>query len=908
LDVDGGLFLPSQIQIIFFVNTKHLNTILYCVVFLLAVSCSTQKDGFAYRVYHNTTTHYNGYFNADQSIQKGYGKILAAEKPDYDNILPIFIIGTKETAQASFPEMERAIEKSEKMINRHTIKKEANKDKKRPEFNKWIDENYMVIGRSHFYKRNYVKSEQVFKYVNGKYQDENTQIASATWLARAYTEMGEYSKALVSLNRSEPKEEHDPKLVAEYYMAMADILLRQEKYAEAAVKMESSLKHIKKKKDRARPHFIIAQIYQKMNKSAEALTHYESVLKSRPPYELEFYSKINKALSYSRRGGSSEDIKKELMKMLRDEKNENYKDQIYFALGDLALEEQNRPQAIYYFEESIKNNQGNQKQRAKAFLKLADLYFNERKYEDAQIKYDSTAAYIDATHPRYREIKARAENLAELVGYLNTIALNDSVNKLCDMSEKDLERSLQKAQKDAQRKADELRRRDEEEAAKAAAGQASGISGTFWAYNENLREKGQTNFKDYWGERPLKDNWRLQSKVATMYNDPDESIVVVAEAGKPAELPEERYKVPTLEELRATLPCGDAEKVKQSRSNLAEAYYKSGVIYKEKLDDADNATDIWEQQILNMDESDFHPMTLYQLYRTWLYKEQLAGYKANPFCETCSSVYWANEVKNRYPDSEWSRLIDNPEYLDQREVKDKEETAAYEEVYKIYVRGSYVEAMGACNKVIQEEPENHLICKYKLLRAVCIGYSDGAVGVRDNFIKELNDVKANCPNTEEATQAGEILKSLNKELAPQNPQNNDGVAPPDQGDEAPKESVFKFDNTGEHYMAVIVPVKDFNMNNFKVKLTDYNTLNFSTSGYKVTNNLLDKERHIVMVKPFQGADAAKDYMGYFKADEGLKALLDGKEVEVFVISKSNYIALFKSKDLAGYIQFYNENY
>jgi hypothetical protein len=216
--------------------------------------------------------------------------------------------------------------------------------------------------------------------------------------------------------------------------------------------------------------------------------------------------------------------------------------------------------------------------------------------------------------------------------------------------------------------------------------------------------------------------------------------------------------------------------------------------------------------------------------------------------------------------------------------------------------------MGACNKVIQEEPDNHLMCKYKLLRAICIGYSDGAVGLRDNFIKELNDVVASCPKTEEATQAGEILKSLNKELAPQNPQDNNGVEPPVDGQEPPKESVFKFDPSGEHYMAVVVPVKDFNMNNFKVKLTDYNTLNFSTAGYKVTNNLLDKEKHIIMVKPFQGADAAKDYMGYFKADEGMRALLDGKEVEIVVISKSNYIALFKSKDLAGYVQFYNENY
>lgn len=884
----------------------RLNTILFLLIALAIWSCSTQKDGTAYRVYHNTTAHFNGYFNADEAIKKGYKKIVDAEKPDYDLILPIFIIGNPETAKASFPEFERAIEKSEKVINRHTIKKEANKDKKRPEFNKWIDENYMVIGRANFYKRNYIKAEQVFKFVNGKYQDKNTQLQSATWLARTYTEMGEYSKATVSLNRSEPEKIHEDKYVAEYYMAMTDILLRQQKYEEAALKMNDAIKRIKKKKDRARPHFILAQIYQRMNRSSDALTHFEAVLKSHPPYELEFYAKINKALSYNRRGGSSEDIKKELVKMLKDEKNEDYRDQIYFALGDLSLEEQNRPQAIFYFEESIKANNGNKKQRAKAFLKLADLYFNERQYAEAQVKYDSTAAYIDELHPRYREIKARAESLTELVSYLNTIELNDSIAKLCNMSEKELDKALELARRDAARKAEELRRADEEAAKRAAEGATESISGTFWAYNPALREKGQQNFKDYWGDRPLKDNWRLQSRVSTMFNEEDESIVTVApEGGEGKATNEDRYRVPTIEELRASLPCGDEKKVNDAQLALAEAYYKAGVVYKEKLDDPDNATDIWEQQIFNMEESDFHPMTLYQLYRTWLYKEQLAGYKPNPFCETCASAYWANEVKNRYPGSEWAMLIDNPNYLDQRDVKEKEELEVYQTAYALYVERKYVDCLGECNRVITEQPENHLMCKYKLLRAICIGYTDGVVGVRENLIKELNDIKANCPETEEAMRADEILKSINKEMGVPvtDPQQEEKPI-----DEKPKESVYKYDPTGEHYFAVILPVQGTDMAKTKAMLTDYNMTNFASSGYKVTNNLLDKNNHIILVKPFQGADPAKQYMEFFKSDTGMLKEFNEKQYQSFLISKVNYIALFKNKVIEDYINFFNENY
>jgi hypothetical protein len=888
------------------VRISRLKNFIFCCLLLVVISCSTQKDGFTYRVYHNVTAHYNGYFNAEESIKAGLKKVNLAYKADYDNILPVFVNGTDEISKTIYPEMERAIEKSEKVINRHTLKKEADKKKKRPVFNKYIDENYMVIGKSYFYKRNFLKAEQVFKYVNGKYQDKDTQLGSATWLARALIEQGEYSRATQALKRAEPKADSDEKLISEYHMAMADVFLHQENLEEAAKSMETSLKYIKKKKNKARPHFILAQIYQAMNKSSEAITNYEAVLKSRPIYELEFYAKINKALSFSRRGGNSDGIKKELMKMLKDEKNISYRDQIYYALGDLALEEQDRPMAIYYFEQSNLVNVDNKKQKAKTFLKLADLYFDQREYVNAQVNYDSTQINMDEKHPRYREVKARAESLTELVGYLNTIELNDSVSKLCSMSEADLERALRKAVKDAEAQAEERKRRDEELAAKQQDNAVASINGSFWAYNENLRNKGLQNFTDYWGERPLKDNWRLQSRLNGSFGAEDESDAAEDTTSTQVAVQEDKYKVPTIDELRASLPCGDEAKVKDSQLSLSEAYYRAGVLYKENLDDFDNATDIWEQQILNMEESDFHPMTHYQLYRTWLYKEQLSGYKSNPFCTTCSSVYWGNEIKSRYPDSEWARLIDNPEYLDQKDVKDKEELKAYELVYEMYTRRMYIDAMGECNKVIESQPENHLICKYKLLRAVCIGYSDAALGIKENVVKELNDVKADCPGTEEAARADEILKGINKEVGLPVVENTPDPKDP----EAPKVNVgsYKFDESAEHYLAVLLPVQGTNITQTKTQVSDYNLTNWASSALKVTNNLLDKDHHIVLVKPFQGMAAAADYKSAFTTDQTTLKDLNAAGYDVFLISKANYITLFKSKAIDDYLQFFKDNY
>jgi tetratricopeptide (TPR) repeat protein len=819
--------------------------------------------------------------------------------------------------------MEKAIGKCEKVINRHTLKNNSNEVKKKPKFNKWIDENYMVIGRAYFYKRNYGRASETFQYVNRKFKDPESVITSNTWLARTYIQQGEYGKAIQALQRvEEENKELDDKLRADYRLVYADVYIRQGKLEKAVVELESAIKLIKKKKDKARPYFILAQINQELGKSSDALTNYESVIKSRPTYELEFYSRINKALAYSRTGGSSAEIQKELFKMLKDDRNITYRDKIYHALGDIALEEQRREDAIGFYEKSLEANQNNPKQRAKTFLRLADLYFDERQYKPAQAYYDSTLAKIEVSHERYEVVKTRAENLTELINNLAKIELNDSLSTICKLSPVEREKRLADIQKQIERSKEEERKRDMEAAIKSNTTAVAAINGTFWAYNQNLRTSGKTNFADRWGDRPLKDNWRLSSKLLSS-NEPGEEVT---EKSRQTENPADsastvdaKYKAPSVDELRSKLPCDDAKKMDQMAKDAAEGYYLAGVVYKEKLNDEDNAITTWEELLANVENSDFHPTTHYQLYRTWFSKESSKGYVKNPLCSQCNSKYWADEIKRKYPESDWAYLVDNPDYADMKDIKEQNENKAYEIAYTKYLDRNYYDLKTLCDSVIFNQPDNHLVCKYRLLRAISVGHIEAPFAEKVNYQNELNELVTKCAGSDEAKRADELLKAIknnNKPITEDKTDESNGIDNQVKKDPPPavdstlvtNDNPFKYDAKAEHYLALIMPVVGSDINKTKMAISDFNAAMFTSAMLKVTNNLLNKDQHLVLVKSFKVLTEGENYIATFNGDnDKLKDINNGNNIS-FLISKQNYITLFKSKDIAKYLEFYSTNY
>ncbi|MGB0422773.1 MAG: tetratricopeptide repeat protein [Flavobacteriales bacterium] len=861
---------------------------------LFLFSCTTKKDGFAYRVFHNTTARYNGYFYAEEAMKEGRLKIIDSYTEDYDSILPVFIYGDEASAQAAYPQMERTIEKSSLVIERHYMKptKNGTKKMKRPEMNKWIDDNYMLIGQSYFIKQNYFKAEELFLFVSRKFKDKNMQAKANTWLARTYMQQGQWTKAKNALLKAEQLRELEDEQRADVHMVFADYWIQEGDYKKAIEQLEFALPYIKKKKDRARPTFILAQLNQKINQSQESINLYRTVLTLRPEYEMEFYARINQAMAYNRKGGNSQQIKDELFKMLKDEKNLEYRDQIYYALAEIELEERNRDIGVGYLQASLNEETGNVKQRTKSFLRLADIFLDEREYQSAQAYYDSTYSNIPETHPRYLDVKNKAQSLTDLVENLLVIEHEDSIRAICDLSDEDRITKLKKVVRQMQEEEDKRRAEEAQRLAEMAAS-GGGATGDFWAYNDQLRAIGKQNFDEYWGDRPLEDNWRRKNKISELFEGGDEEEVIEV-----VESAEQESSVPTVEALLAELPCSEAQ-IADSDIRIANAFYDAGVVYKEKLDDVENAIERWEVLVNRYDDSEVHPTAFYQLYRTYLYREQEEGYQ-NPFCSTCNSVYWANIVLEKYPGSEWATLVENPDFEDFVEIQRAEEREAYEATYSKYGYRAYQEVILESAEVINTQPNNHLLCKYRLLKAFATGNMEAMVGGSASYVADLEAILETCPDTEEAATATEILNSINGEVKEVVEE-----LPPV---ETVNTSMYEVNNNERHYFAIIFNTDEGEVNKIKASASDFNTKFFKSSSLRVSSNLLDRQNQIVLVKTFTKVDNAMDYYSTFIGNSEELKEINEAGYTIVLVSKTNYVTLFKTKEVEAYKAFFEENY
>ncbi len=874
------------------VSGVFLYFISFLMISVIMVSCSTKEDGVAYRIYHNTLGKYNGYFNANELVKKSQVTLSTGRKDDYDEVIPLYSYGTDSQKKELIPDLDKAIKKCGKVVKRHTLVAEGKKDMKWPEYNKWMDDNYHVIGQANLYKGEYYKAQETFNFISNKYSSEAVQLRAYIWGARAYFLEGDFSKAKQLLQKADGYEDLPKDIDRDLNLVKAEFFIVQGEYGEAIGPLEKGLALITKKPDRIVPQFVLGQLYDRMEKSGDAKVAFQKVIKLKPPYELEFQSKLQMLLTDTKISRNYNDAQKALLVMLDDLKNESYKDVIYYALGTVTLELEKQKEAVEYFEKALKFNKSNKSKRLKIFMTLGDLYFVQKQYPQAQVNYDSAYHNLAMDHLRYKEIKARALSLNELVGYLNTITEKDSLISLCGKPSSEIEKTLMAVHEQLQVEMNEKKRQDEEDRLAALKGQE--INGTFWIYNQELLKRGKNIFDDTWSGRPLKDNWRNQSLLAMMIGEKDESIVEVA-AVDSAGAEDPKYRIPTIEELRSKLPCGNNQAITEMKSDLAEAYYLAGLVYKEKLEDMDNAMSSWEKMISKCEEGGFHPLAYYQMFRGWLSKEKEEGYTANPFCSSCSSIFWGNQIKSKYPNSDWALLVDNPNYMNAEQMRKEEEEKNYTKAYNQYATNHPYDAVTTCTKAITERPTNHLICQYHMLKATCLGKTEVAFGVRENCEVELKAVVAGCPNTDMATQATEMLKQLTSGGSPKAASSSNNS------------NYIKLDES-EHYVVTVLNSKNTNLNRVKAALSDFTKTYFSGFDYKVSNTMFDEETTLILVKSFANLKDAQDYFTTFVSDNDLISELNIVETDKFIITKQNYLELFRSKDFKGYLEFFTKNY
>ncbi len=872
------------------------------LLLLLVIACSTEKNTLINRTYHGTTARYNGYFNANELLRLSLGTFRASLKENFYQTLPIEPLPDEKQVIGLYPAIDTAIVKCTKVIQKHCMPSNDRPSKKKEEHNPWIDENWTTIGIASFYRREYDAAIKNFTFIKKFYSNDPSIYISELWLARCYMETNRLTDAGFSIatlqkavddqdakaeekpekkrkgskkksEKEEVKPAEFPKSIRfEFEQVKAEYSLRKNEVENAVKYLESSLKYAKKKQ-KARVHFIMGQLYETLGNQEQAKAEYTETLKYGAPYEMLFNARLRRAFM-----GGDEKVRKELLKMLRDAKNSEFKDQIYYALADIELQRQDKAKATEYLTLSAFYSTANTRQKGMAYEKLGDMSFAERNYVKAQKYYDSCGKIIDDSYPNAEGVRNKASNLADLVVAVETAQFEDSVQRIARMSESEREDFLKKVVKqikeeDARRKRMEAERLRELQANQNNFAQTEGAGGKWYFNNAKTRSDGFDDFRKQWGTRNNEDDWRRSEKTVNLptNNAIDDTLAPVAEL-----TPKVKADSLTPEMLLANIPLTDSALL-ASNNRLLEALYNAGVIYKEQLNERELAKKQFNSVLDRQTTGLFDMSSAFQLY------------KINEADPTAAEVH-KNYLMTKYPNSDYANYLRDPDFFVKRKQREALAEQEYVAVLERYNRGVYYPVISKANTVIEGDKDNVFRSKYMLLKAMAIGQTNEN---KEELKPILNQLIAEYPGTDEAKRAQELLDILKNGYSENLPV------------DFTKKSAFTYTEDAEQWVLVLLE-KDDNSNLSKTKVSDFNREFFSRAKLSVSSKIYGSDQSMILVQKFKDDAAASEYVRVFKSTR--KHLMDLQKARILIITQENMKVLFEKQNLQEYMLFFEENY
>ena len=570
---------------------------LVVVLFFLA-GCTTEKNTVVSRAYHNITAHYNVYFNGRESLRTGVEKVNNSVEDDFSKVLPLYKSSNPTTAKAANSEMENAIMKGSKLIQSHSITKKPKRRRNRTkayiefvsqeEFNNWIDDAYILMGQAYFYQHNFASAIENFSYVVRKFEDDPSRYTAYVWLIRSFTEQERYVEAFEIIQQMQTDEKFPKQLSGELAAATADYYARQLSYTEGIPFLSIAAKQTPQKLEKLRYQYVLAQWYQETGNPEKASQVFRDLARKNPPYEMAFNAKINAAGTFTGTG-DVEELKKELRKMLRDKKNLEFRDQIYFAMGNISMKEGKRDQAKQEYTKSASMSVDNLYQRALSCLTLAQIYFEEPEYKKAQSYYDSAMVVIDDKYPNYKQISDRHKSLTRLTDNIYAVEREDSLQRIAQMDEPTRNALIDKwiaevNEKEAKAKLAETAQmmdRSYFRQNESRFGLSQQQEGAGWYfYSPTTVAYGKVEFERLWGKRKLEDSWRRSDKrtFAEDEAEQDEDSLLTVEGPKKIKDPKTR------EYYTQDLPVNDSL-MSISHGKIRNALFNAGRIFKTDFTD-----------------------------------------------------------------------------------------------------------------------------------------------------------------------------------------------------------------------------------------------------------------------------------------------------------------------------------
>lgn len=877
----------------------------YILLFSLVIfswSCSTKKNTWVNRHFHNLTSHYNGYWAANEALEEFEANTFKNYKDNYEKILPIFTYTTIDEAKAANGDMEKIYKRASLVIQYHSM---LIRD---VEYCSWIKNTYVLIGKTHFQKHDYFAGLEAFEYVVNKNKKHPYRFEAMLWMLRTYNETGLFSSAQGLIDLINDDKTFPPKYTSEFNAIVADFYLKQEDYNKTIDFLEIAFKTCKKRKLKARYAYILAQLYSQQGNGILAYKFYDKSLGYGPNDDMAFNAKLNLATYKAFAEGNPKKAKEMFLDMLDQVKYKDYQDQIYFALAQLCEREKQKDEEEKYLAESVKVSKSNKNQKGKSSLKLGELYLTNAQYELAQAYYDTAVNNLSKDYPNYYSIENKQKSLKTLVGYLQTIATEDSLQKVAGMSDAERNKIIDKIIADKKKKIEEEKKKLEEQKAIQEAnkflqentpmnlpggpggGPPIGSQTASWYYyNPAALSFGLSEFQKRWGNRKLEDNWRRSTKPLVINNeDPNANPDSVAANPDKPKAEKEEQKQLSQEELDAkekeqylkNIPLSN-EQLSASREKVIEAYYNCGSLYREELSDLPNAAKTFENLQSKYPDNKYKLVTYYQLYRIYLALPDDALAEKNK-----------NIILNQYSKSEYADIIRNPEYNNLKQASKNKEELYYEETFTLFTNTEYQSAFDRCKAADSLFPKSPLKPKFDLIAAISSGKLQGV----NEMLVGLKKVVAQYPTDPVKNKAAEIIAILEKNAG------NSDI------DKNTIKSLFNKEPNEQHFYVLHFPMS-ISLENIKSNIASFIADNFSAGGLKVDDLVFNNDRKMVVVKGFENEEKAAIFYTLIKDSEELSNQL-GKETAVqFIISINNYNTLLKNqKEAETYVKFFQSNY
>ncbi len=895
---------------------KHI--IIFFSIIVVISSCSTKKNTAIRRAYHNLTAHYNAYFNGREAFKAGKRTIEQSHTDDFTKILPLFYYEDKDALSGVSSKMDRAIKKASKVIKLHSITAKPKRKKgkltekekefyNRKEFNNWVDDSYMLMGKAFMYKADYNNALLNFNYVVSEFPNQPAKFEGLIWAAKTNIIQSNYKQAKNILDRVEGDKKLPKKLQKDLYLAYADLYIKQHKYKEAIKWLEKAVKKEQKKRYRVRYTYVLAQLYQKLNDIKNAEEYYRQVIKMKPDYAMEFNAKINRATSYDNQSGNGKEITRQLQKMLKDGKNIDFQDQIYYALANIALKDGDKEKAIEYYKLSASKSVSNNTQKALSFLKLGQLYFEKPDYQQSQMYYDSCMAFLPSDYPDYETLKKKNDILTELITNLNEVRNQDSLQLIAKLSEKErnkiIDGIIKKLREEEQRKRQEEQQRIMDN---ALFGQQNGNmfnnqqnAGKWYFYNPTSINMGKSEFRRKWGNRKLEDNWRRKDKTITSFEEipEDEQTSIDSTTTKKLDPKSRDYYL-------KDLPLTDSL-MQVSNKKIEDALYNASLIYKDKLNDYPKAIETIEELNRRFPNSEYELDSWFNAYQA-----------ASLMKDANKQNYYKNKIISKYPDSNYAKFLTNPDYLAEIEEQNKKIYTLYDKAYEAFRYRKFNQVIQYADYAENNYKNNKLLVKFKLLKALAIG----GTGKVDSLKADLKHITLNYPNTSEAKTAEYILNKVTaenyKNFIPQDqPEttqvdiaDNNGTPKEETAEEIIKKELYKYNPDTTHLYVIAVNKAKADVNRIKFDLTSYNVENFLMFDFQVKKLPYNDKTFLITVSKFKNAKQAQKYFKIITKRSDVFTNIKPSDYTSFIISTDNFSKLRDDKDIEKYLRFYRKSY